>query len=192
MTLQLSTRRFTVDEYEAMGRAGILAEDERVELIEGQIVAMSPVGSLHQARVDRLAALFFAAVGALAQVRTQGPVRANQYSEPQPDLVLLRSRPDFYETGPPTPAEVLLLIEVSDTTLEQDRRIKVPLYARSGIPEVWLEEIAEDAIRVFREPAAEGYAVAFTTRRGDHLSPLAFPDLSIPVADLLGPERVGG
>ena len=121
-----------------MGQAGILGEDDRLELLEGEIVEMAPIGSRHQSVVDRLTRLFSNRVGDAAVVRVQGPVRLGDDSEPQPDLLLLRRRADFYATAHPGPEDVLLLVEVPDTSTEYDREVKLPLYARHGIAEVWL------------------------------------------------------
>ena len=134
MAVQLLRRRFTVHEYHLMGQAGILVEDDRLELLEGEIVELAPIGSRHQAAVNRLNALFSSRLAAGALVNVQGPVRLGDHSEPQPDVMLVRRRSDFYETAHPEPADVLLLVEVSDTSIEYDRQVQLPLYARHGIP----------------------------------------------------------
>jgi Uma2 family endonuclease len=186
MAVQLTKRRFTVDEYYAMARAGILGEDDRVELIDGEIVEMAPIGSEHAGSVDRLTDLFGRRFRTRAIVRVQNPIRLNQYDEPQPDLALLRRRRDFYRLSHPTPDDVLLVVEVADTTLAADRSIKMPLYARAGILEVWLIDLRHRLVLVHREPTADCYRLVTTARGGERLAPLAFPDRELAVSDLLG------
>lgn len=186
MCAQLAAYRFTVKEYYRMAEAGIFTEDDRVELIEGQVIQMAPIGSHHQGVVDRAARVFQLRVGERAIVRVQGPVRLDIQSEPQPDIALLRPRADFYTGGHPTARDVLLLIEVADTTVEYDRDVKMPLYARAGVPEVWLTILSEDAIDVYRSPSPTGYQHVRRFRRGQRLAPQALPDLEIDVQDILG------
>ncbi len=186
MTVQLLRRRFTVHEYHRMGQVGILGEDDRLELLEGEIVEMAPIGSRHQAAVDRLTRLFSNRVADAAMVRVQGPVRLAEDSEPQPDLMLLRSRADFYASAHPGPADVLLLVEVSDTSTEYDREVKVPLYARHAIAEVWLVGLESEVVEVYRGPAAQGYQKVSQSVRGQSLSPEFFPGLELPLDDILG------
>jgi Uma2 family endonuclease len=139
MGLAVRRRRFTVEEYRRMGETGILADDPRIELIAGSIVVREPTGSRHAGMVDRIGHLFFARLAGRAVVRIQNPVSfPGEMSELQPDLMLLRPRADFYVGGHPGAAAVLLLIEVTDSTLRLDRRVKIPLYARAGIAEAWL------------------------------------------------------
>ena len=178
--------RFTVDDLERMVHAGILPEDARVELIEGELYDMNPIGWAHQAVVDRMTALFVLRLGDRAIVRTQGPIRLSPHTLPQPDLALLRPRPDYYRHAGPTPADVFLLVEVSDTTLAYDRDVKLPLYAQAGVPEVWLVDLPGQLVLVFREPAGDRYRDTLTYRLGDRISPQAFPDISLAVDDLLG------
>ena len=186
MAVQLTRRRFTVDEYHWMARVGILREDDRVELIDGEIVEMAPIGPEHVGAVIRLNEHFVHRFGDLAQVSVQNSIRLDQYDELQPDLALLRRRADFFSSALPTPADTFLLVEVADTTPATDRRVKLPLYARAGVPEVWLVDLQHAVILVHREPAADGYRVVTTARRGERLTPLAFPEREIAVADLLG------
>ncbi len=185
MALELKRRRFTVQEYHRMARAGILGEDDRVELIEGEIIEMTPVGVRHAACVKRLAASFFGAFSDAATVSVQDPIRLGRRSEPQPDLALLVRRADFYSSRPPTPTDVLLLVEVADTTAEPDRRAKVPLCARNGIREVWVVDLQQETITVYQDPAPDGYRTARIARRDEQLAPSAFPDRPLAVADLL-------
>ena len=186
MAAQLLRRRFTVHENHQMGQAGILGEDDRLELLEGEIVEMAPIGSRHQAIVDRLNRLFSNRVGDAAVVRVQGPVRLGEDSEPQPDLLLLAPRADFYASAHPGPEDVLLLVEVSDTSTEYDREVKLPLYARYGIAEVWLVGLEAGAIEVYRVPTAQGYREVSQAGRDQRISPVAFPQLELAVADIIG------
>jgi len=186
MPAQLLRRRFTVHEYHRMGEAGILGEDDRVELLEGEIVEMAPIGSRHQAVVDRLTRLFSNRVTDQAMVSVHGLVRLGEDSEPQPDLILLRRRTDFYASAHPGPDDVLLLVEVSDTSADYDREVKLPLYARHGIAEVWLVGLETEVVEVFRSPTNQGYQEVSQSGRGQGLSPEAFPQLELAVDDVLG------
>lgn len=186
MAVQLTRRRFTVDEYYRMAEVGILGEDDRVELIEGEIVEMVPIGGPHRAGVDYLTMVLAPRLAGRAIVSIQNPVRLGARSEPQPDVAVLRPRPDRYRGGHPRPEDVFLLVEVADTSVEVDRRVKVPLYARHGIPEVWVVDLAEGIVTVYRDPAPDGYRVAQVLRRGEQLQPAAFADLAVSVADVLG------
>ncbi|HBH00339.1 MAG TPA: Uma2 family endonuclease [Candidatus Rokubacteria bacterium] len=187
MLVQPTRRLFTAEEYHRMGEAGILHDDDRVELIEGEIVEMAPIGSPHAGTVDRLNRLFTSRLGERAIVRVQGPVLlAAVESEPEPDLALLLPRPDFYTTGHPEPPDVLLALEVMDTSVERDRRVKLPLYARAGIAETWLVDLNTGCVEVYRRPGPAGYQDSRVARRGESLAPHAFPDVALAVADLLG------
>ncbi|GIX49188.1 MAG: hypothetical protein KatS3mg131_3399 [Candidatus Tectimicrobiota bacterium] len=185
MATQRTRRRFTVDEYEQMGRAGILGEDDRVELIAGEIVEMTPIGSRHAACVARLTHLLSHQLGSRAIVWVQNPLRLGALSEPQPDLCLLKPREDFYAAGHPGPQDVLLLVEVAETSVASDREVKLPLYSRFGLPEVWLVNLPEACLEVYRQPAPAGYQETRRFGRGDCLAPLAFPDLALVVDDVL-------
>ena len=185
MAVQLLRRCFTVEEYHRMGQFGILSEDDRVELIEGEIVEMTPIGSRHAACVARLTALF-SRVQPRGIVWVQNPIRLGQRSEPQPDLALLRPRPDFYDEAHPGTADVLLVVEVAETSGNVDRKVKVPLYARAGVPEVWLVDLGGECIEVYRNPGSQGYQEVRRVQRGERLAPHALPDLDLAVADVLG------
>jgi len=189
MAVQVLRRRFTVKEYYQMAQAGILHEDDRVELIEGEIIQMAPIGRPHATSVRRLVRLFSRLVGEQAVVDIQNPIHLGEHSEPQPDAVLLRPRPDLYAAAHPEPGDILLLVEVADTTASYDREIKVPLYARAGIPEVWIEDLERDVIEVHRQPSPEGYQQLRIVRRGESLSPEALPDLVLKAEDILGPQN---
>ena len=186
MALELVRRRFTVGEYYQMAQAGILGEDDRVELIDGEIVEMSPIGRRHAGRVNRLTQLFVRRLGDAAVVSVQNPVRLDEHNEPQPDVMLLRPRADFYEGSIPGPADVLLIVEVADTSAALDRRVKLPLYARSGVPEVWLVDLGKNTIRAHRDPTPGGYRTARTVRRGERIAPLALPDAELAAEEILG------
>ncbi len=185
MALDLKRRRFTTDEYHQMARAGILGEDDRVELIEGEIVEMTPIGARHAECVDRLTDLFSRAFSDAARLRVQNPVRLGENSEPQPDIVLARRKSGFYASDHPTPEDILLLVEVADSSADPDRRVKVPLYVRSGIVEVWLVDLEQDTITIYRDPTPDGYHSARVARRGDEVAPITFPDRAIAIADIL-------
>jgi hypothetical protein len=186
MSIQLVRHRFTADEYHEMARAGVLRDDDRVELIEGEIVDMTPIGPRHSAVVNRLNHALVRDCGGRAIVQVQGPIRLGLHSEPQPDVVLLRPRPDFYDTAVPGPEHVLLLIEVADTSLPYDRTVKLLLYAQAGIREVWLVDLVGNQVEVHLDPAPDGYRRSETRAPGDRLVPTAFPDLSLSPADILG------
>jgi Uma2 family endonuclease len=159
--------RFTVDEYYRMADVGLLAPDARVELIEGEIIDMAPIGSLHCGTVDWLTRLFSAAAGDHAIVRIQGAVRLHRFSEPQPDVALLQPREDFYRTGHPNGAEMFLVVEVSDSSLHYDRQVKVPLFARHGVPEVWIVDLEHRQLHFYRSLANGDYAdVSFMANPG--------------------------
>ncbi len=186
MAVQVSRRLFTVAEYHRMAEARILGEDDRVELLDGEIVQMTPIGSRHAACVDRLVRWFGRQVGDEAIVRVQGPIRLSEHSEPQPDLALLKPRPDFYAQAHPGPADVLLLIEVAETSSDSDRDVKLPLYARAGIGEVWLVDLTAERVEVYRQPWFRGYQDCHTVRRGQRLAPQALPDLNLSADAVLG------
>ena len=179
-------RRFTVDEYECMSRAGILHEDERVELIDGEVIEMPPIGPGHAGDTKQLNQLFSSRLGTRAIVGVQDPIRLPPGAEPEPDIALLRPRQDFYRTAHPGPDDVLLIVEVAETSLAYDRDVKVPMYAAAGIPEVWVVDVAGGRVLVFREPQADGFRQMTVVESGGVLTPTAFPDLVIRVDEILG------
>ena len=182
----VARRRFTIDEYHRMGEAGILGCDERLELIAGHIVVREPIGSRHAGTVDRLTRFWTVRLGDRAIVRVQNPVVLPQHaSEVQPDIMLLAPRADFYTTSHPTPADVRLLIEVADTSLLLDRRVKMPLYAAGGVEEAWLCDLTRGRVHVHRDPTAGGYATVRTLTGAQVLTVGAFPDLAVTVRELL-------
>jgi Uma2 family endonuclease len=178
-------RPFTVAEYDRLIAAGILQEDERVELIDGEIVEMAPISIRHAARVNVLSALFLRRVGDRAIVSVQNPIRLGERSEPQPDVTLLRRRADHYASALPTAADILLLIEVADSSLEYDRTVKLPLYAQAGIPEVWIVNLTENHIEVYTQPENGAYTHAQRAARGETLTATTLPDLRVAVDAVL-------
>ncbi len=180
-------RKFTVEEYHKLAEVGILREDDRVELIEGEIVVNSPIGSHHAACVDRLNRWFSQRVGDRAIVRVQNPIRLSEHSEPQPDLALLKPRPDFYANEHPKPEDVLLIVEVAETSLEYDREVKLPLYAEHGIPEVWLVDVTRRRVEILKKPQEERYTSARALTKADEaLAPEALPELRLTLKELFG------
>jgi len=189
MPVRLLKGPFTVDDYHRLAELGVLGEDDRVELLDGQIVQMTPIGPDHAGCVDELTRLLSRLAGSSAIVRVQNPVILGQRGEPQPDLTLLRPRPGGYRKAHPRPADVLLVIEVADSSLESDRDVKLPLYAAAEIPEVWLVDLVHEAIEVHREPTPEGYREMRTVTRGGTLASLQLPAVIMSVDEVLGPRR---
>jgi Uma2 family endonuclease len=174
-------RKLSADQFERMGQTGILGPEARVELIEGEMIEMPPIGSRHAAAVDFLSMHFARAVGEAALVRTQNPLRLSDDSEPQADLMLLRPRADRYRTGHPRPEDVLLLIEVADATPVFDRETKLPLYAKHGVPEVWILDLDARQLEVYREPSAGGYRRKLERRETESIAPAALPTVALQV-----------
>lgn len=185
MTAQPVRHRFTVDDYYRMAEAGILSWDDRVELIEGEIVDMSPIGVRHARCVDRLNMLLSSILSGKAIVRVQSPIHLDEHSEPQPDLTLLRLRDYSHDDQHPRPEDVLLLIEVSDTTLTIDQKAKLPLYARASIPEVWIVNLQQDRVEVYADPERGAYKMVQPAARGQSLSVPTFPAARLQVEDIL-------
>lgn len=168
-----------------MIEAGILDEDERVELIAGEILRMTPIGSQHAACVKRFNRQLSRGLGDRALISVQDPIAIGESTEPEPDVAVLRPRADDYADSHPEAKDILWVIEVADTSLEYDRRVKIPLYAQAGIPEAWLVRLLDRCVEIYRDPAATGYQTMQTFRSGD-LAPLAFPDFELAVENLLG------
>ncbi len=169
-----------------MAEAGILPPDARVELLEGQIVDMFPIGPFHSGVGTRLHTLFGRAGGERWIVRSQYPVHLNDGSEPQPDLALVKPREDFYVERHPQAEDVFLLVEVADSSVRFDREEKLPVYARAGIVEFWLVNLVEKVVEVYREPSSLGvYGFNHRFHVGEIVAPAAFPDVQIFVAALL-------
>lgn len=180
----LERRRFTLDEYERMIKARILYSGERVELLEGDIVCMAALGSRHVACTRRFDRWFTMQLPRSADVRCQGPIRLPPGSEPEPDIAVVRWRDDDYETRHPDPEDVLLLIEIADSSLARDRGRKISLYAAAGISEVWLADLTKNQLVVHRRPVGARYADVQTIGRDGTIAPLAFPELLLPLAEI--------
>ena len=186
MTAQLITPnfasnilRFTVQQYHLMHEAGVFTEGDRYELINGEIREMSPIGIKHAVCVTRLSTLFINCLINKAIIWSQNPIHLSNNSEPQPDIAILKWRDDFYAEALPTPDDILLIIEVADSTISYDRDVKMPLYAANGIPEMWLFDVNQQIIEGYSQPSASGYKRMQRYEQGDTLSPLAFPDVTL-------------
>jgi len=190
MGLHLLRGPFTVDSYQRLAELGVLRENDRVELIAGQVVEMSPIGDRHASCVRRLNQLFSQSLFGAAIVDVQNPVVLGEHDAPQPDVVLLKPRSDAYRRHP-RGADILLVVEVADSTLVYDRDIKMPLYARAGIPEAWVIDLAADRIDVYRDPVAGQYASSRTASRGDVLTPLQLANVALAVGEILGSTGSG-
>jgi Uma2 family endonuclease len=186
MSVQFQKHYFNVDDYYRMAKVGLLSEDDRVELIEGEIIEMSPIGCTHGGTVNRSSAFLNRKLGDFAIVSVQNPVRLSDFSEPQPDLALLKPRKDYYSKSHPAPEDVLVVIEVSDTSLQYDRTVKLPPYARAGIPEAWLMVLQKEVIEVHSQPKNGKYQKVQRMKRGKTLVSSAIPAFSCKVEDLLG------
>lgn len=176
--------RLTVAEYYRMAEVGILSQEVRVELIEGAVIDMPPIGSLHAGTVFHLAELLRDAVGLSAFVWVQTPIRLSQHSEPQPDIALLCPRADFYRSAHPTAADVLLVVEVSDSTLAYDTQIKLPLYAHHHMPEVWLVDLVNQRLSVHRSPTASGFQDIRSNANLSAATPLLLPGVMVDLSKL--------
>jgi len=177
--------RFTVADYYLMAETGVLKPDARVELLNGEIIDMSPIGPFHGGVVKRLNNFFTRASQDRWLVVVQDPVRLDDHSEPEPDLMLVKNAPDFYTSRHPEPEDVLLLIEVSDTSLEVDRNEKLPAYGHAGIPEVWIINLNDGTVEIHREPHFTGYGSRTILRAGDQAKPQASPEVTVDVSELL-------
>jgi Uma2 family endonuclease len=182
MVTEIVRFRFTKDEYEQMIAAGILTEEDRVELIEGEIIEMSPIGDDHVFAVNSLTELLIKKLAGRAEVSVQNPIRLSERSRPQPDIALWRPRK---HRSWPGPDDILLLIEISDSTLVFDRDIKLPLYAQANISEVWIVNLVDNRVEVYRQPTGESYRSVEFAGLNDLVSPLAFPDTVFSVDDIL-------
>ena len=183
--LVLQRHRITADEYQRLGAAQIIAPDARVELIEGEVIDMAPIGTRHWSTVSRLQRLLERAVGDRAVLASQSSLRLGTRSEPQPDLALFKPRDDFYATALPRAADTLLLIEVSDSTVRYDREVKLPLYARYGVAEYWIVDLEAGLLRMYREPAGERYAVSVETATPGIVRIAALPGVEFDLSGLL-------
>jgi Uma2 family endonuclease len=186
MTVAASRRLFTVEEFHQMADAAILRRDDRVELLAGDIVEMTPIGSRHAACVSRINRLLSRRLGDAFIVRVQDPLYLDEHSEPQPDIAIVKARDDFYRDRHPRPDEVCLVIEVADTSAAVDRVDKVPLYGRSGIPEVWVVDLTMGRIDVYRGVTEAGYRHQDSIEQHGTLTPSALPGLQVRVQELIG------
>ena len=186
MVVSLPRRLFSADEFERMAEAGVFGEDERVELLDGEIVQMSPIGPLHAWCVKRLVRTF-TPLGDRVILSIQDPIRLDDRREPQPDLALLR--PGISQQRHPRPADVLLVVEVASTSPEVDRDVKALMYAGARIDELWIIELIADRLEVYRDPSPTGYRSVQLFERGQRVSPLFVPELAIDVDAILGPAR---
>lgn len=184
MAVELPRRLFSVSEYHRMIDAGVLGPEDRIELLEGEIVEMSPIGSRHASCVKKLNALLNSALSGRAVVGVQDPVAISESTELQPDLSLLRLRDDFYASAHPRPADILLIIEVADTSSDYDRRVKMPLYAKAGLPEVWLIDLGQNVVQVYRQPSQSQFTSAEVRRREDSLPLPGLEGIRLRVADM--------
>ena len=187
MTVDVKRYRFSVPNYHRMGEVGILDEDTKVELLGGDIVVREPPGPSHAGTVTRLNMLWASRLGGRAIVQVQNPIELPEVdSEPQPDVALVRPRADFYTTAHPRAADVLLAIEVADSSARLDRRVKIPLYARAGIREVWLVDVIRRHVELYRQPSAAGYREVRVVGDDELIAPSEFPDIRLSPRDLLG------
>lgn len=185
MGVQLTKRLFTVGDYHRMVDAGILSERDRVELIEGEILAMTPIGPSHGAAVDRATRAMVTATGDNAIVRVQGSVQLNAYTQPQPDIALLRPKTDFYATQLPGPADILLIGEMAQSSLEYDRTVKARLYAQNGVFEYWIADLDHDCVFVHSDLRDGIYRTVRQLQRGEVIAPSLLPDCQIAVDAVL-------
>lgn len=186
MHIDSAKKLFSVDEFYRMADAGIFTEDDRVELIDGEVFEMSPIGTRHLGCVNGASAMFWEAFSGRVVVSVQNALRLSDNTEPQADIVLLKLREDAYRGKRPEAEDALLVVEVSDTTLVLDRDVKLPRYAAAGVPEVWIEDLEANALLVYRDPTANAYARFLNLGPGDTVSVGAFPDVPFEVGTLLG------
>ena len=182
----LAEHRFNVQDYYRLAETGVLRPDARLELLEGRIIERSLIGPPHGGVVNRLSRILHQLAPGHWLVTVQNPLRLGDYSEPEPDLLLLRESPTAYGDRHPRPEDVYLLVEVSDTTLRYDREEKIPAYGRAGVPEVWIVDLNEARVEVYREPNFTGYGSRSIFEPGDTIAPQAFPSAVIQVAELFG------
>jgi len=185
----IARRHFTTQEFLQIDAVGIFGEEERLELLAGDVIEIAPPGPPHAASVTRLTKELFEQIAGRASIRVHGPICLERFSLPLPDIAVLRWRDDFYAGGHPEPEDVLLLIEVSESSLAYDRDVKLPLYAAAGIAEVWLVVLLSQVVEVYRAPNENGYGEKRTMRRGDTLFPLHLPEAVLRVDEMIGERR---
>jgi Uma2 family endonuclease len=185
MATDIAKKLFTVYDYHKMADAGILREGERVELIRGEIIRMSPIHPPHNGTIHRANRSLVRIVGDNAIVGVQGSIRLDEYDEPQPDLYLLRPKDDFYASAHAGPADILLIIEIADSSLDYDRTTRLQLYAEAGIPEYWISDLQKECVMAYSEPAGNTYHTSRQFHRGETLAPKLLPECVVPVDTLL-------
>lgn len=184
MTIRVTRHHFTVDDYTLMRQAGILTEDDRVELLDGEIYVMSPIGPLHVGVVNKLNRLLTGAVGKNGIISIQNPIRLSDSSEPQPDIAILSPRDDFYSSALATPDDVFLIIEIADSSLEYDRDEKLPRYARAGISEVWIIDVQKRVVEQYTQPLQDEYTQLHKVLLGNSITAMTLPVVQINTLDL--------
>lgn len=180
-----SRRPFTVAEYDQLVTTGILRDDDRVELIEGEIIAMSPIGTRHAACVRRLDRMLARLLGDRTLISVQCPVAIPDWSEPNPDLALLVPRADFYAGAHPLPRQVQVLIEVADSSFAYDTQVKAPMYAKAGIRELWIVDLNTDRVLVYTRPRVGRYSAVDSYAVGEHFTSQRFPGVKFEISDML-------
>lgn len=188
MTTDIVRRRFTADEYQRLGKIGMIHEDERVELLDGEIVQMAAVGSKHFACVNRLTDTLVPLAQGRFTVSVQNPIRLSPRSEPEPDIVLIRFRADYYRDALPGPADILLVIEVADSSLKYDRDVKLRFYAEAGVAEVVIVGLEKSVLTSYRKPIGRSYTQVMSYGRGESFTPELLPGVTISVDSVLGPK----
>jgi Uma2 family endonuclease len=185
--MELTTYKFTTEEYQLMGKAGILHPEARVELINGEIIVMSPTGLKHSVVINRLTRFLVKKIDEAGIVSVQNPFRIPDYSEPQPDILILRPRDDFYANKFPLPEDILLLIEVADSSLRYDQTIKLSLYAEHRIPEYWIVNLERDILEIYRQPQNKSYLKQTLVDNPQvTFAPIAFPEITMTLKDIYG------
>ena len=184
MSVDVVRRLFTAEQFFQMIATGILTKYDHVELLEGEILEMTPIGRSHAACTATLTRIFILGIDGRGIVWSPGTIHLSDRSAPQPDLAVLRPNPRKYRDAYPVPEDVLLLVETSDSSLRRDRELKLPMYARAGIQEYWIVDVQDEVVDGYTSPANLNYASAQTFRRGEFISPAAFPDLAIAVDDI--------
>jgi Uma2 family endonuclease len=181
----IQRHQLTIEQYYQMAQVGLLSPEDRVELIEGEIIDMAPMGSEHASALRTLAELFVEALQKRAIVAVQDPVRLSERSEPEPDLALLRRRADLYKHAHPTAADVYLIVEVAQTSLRYEREVKLPLYAKHGIPEAWIIDTEKRELSVYRNPEGDRYVSEATTKQPGKIALFALPEVEVDLSGLL-------
>ncbi len=178
-------KKFTTEEYYKMAESGIFKDGDRLELIKGEIIEMSPVGLRHAACINRLTQILSIKLTTQAIISVQNPIKLKNNTEPQPDVVVLNPREDFYETGHPTPEDILLLVEVADSSIDYDRNVKIPLYAENQIKEVWLVDLNQNCLEVYQKPHQNYYQITQKLTSAHNLFLSDFPDIEIQLNKIL-------